>query len=472
MPGRPFRPNTKNMNQPRSSSRRDFLKFAGLGSLAFGAGSARALGVDGREASANSAKRQAKNVIFMVSDGMCFSVLTAAQTYLTRTEKRSSHWMKMYGERPVVRSLCETDSASGIVTDSAAAASCWGIGERINNGVLNITTDGRKPVTLVQKMNAARKRCGLVTTATATHATPAGFAATVAKRSDQKTIAAQYLERGVDVVLGGGTMYFSDDLVAAYRKAGYGVALNRTQLLADTGQAPLLGLFSKSHIPFEIDRLQSTELQASTPTLSEMTKVALHRLSSASEGFFLLVEGGRIDHAAHGNDGAAAIRDQIAFDEAIATVLAFIDKNPDTLLVITTDHGTGGFNVNGLGNEDFDTSAPSYAESSPAFDRMAGFKMSLEVLKAETKGFSPKDFVAKAEQVTGLKFKPDDRAKVVSTKTLSEVLMRYTSIGWTSNNHTGEMVEFCTSGPGSQLFTPHLRNDQVHAKLLQATGVA
>jgi len=460
------------MNQPRSSSRREFLKFAGLGSLVFGAGSARALGADGREASANSAKRQAKNVIFMVSDGMCFSVLTAAQTYLTRTEKRSSHWMKMYGELPVVRSLCETDSASGIVTDSSAAASCWGIGERINNGVLNITTDGRKPVTLVQKMNAAKKRCGLVTTATATHATPAGFAATVAKRSDQKAIAAQYLERGVDVILGGGTQYFSDDLVANYRKAGYGVALNRGQLLADAGKAPLLGLFSKSHIPFEIDRLNSAELKASTPTLAEMTKVALQRLGSAPEGFFLMVEGGRIDHAAHGNDGAAAIREQVAFDEAIATVLAFVDKNPDTLLIITTDHGTGGFNVNGLGSEDFDTSAPSYAESSPAFDRMTAFTSSLESLGAKTKGLSAKDFLAAAEKATGLTFKGEDRAKIVSTKTLSAALMRYTSVGWTSNNHTGEMVEFCTYGPGSQLFTPHLRNDQVHAKILQATGVA
>jgi len=460
------------MSQPRSSSRRDFLKFAGLGSLVFGAGSARALGADGREASANSAKRQAKNVIFMVSDGMCFSVLTAAQTYLTRTEKRTSNWMRMYAERPVVRSLAETDSASGIVTDSAAAASCWGIGERINNGVLNITPDGRKPVTLVQKMNAAKKRCGLVTTATATHATPAGFAVTVKKRSDQKIVAAQYLERGVDVVLGGGVQYFNADLQDAYRKAGYGVVLDRDQLLADTGKAPLLGLFSKSHIPFEIDRLNSAELKASTPTLSEMTKVALQRLSSAPEGFFLLVEGGRIDHAAHGNDGAAAIREQVAFDEAIATVLAFIDKNPDTLLIVTTDHGTGGFNVNGLGNEDFITTAPAYSESSPAFDRMTAFTSSLEVLGIQTKGLSANEFVDAAEKATGLRFKAADRSKITSLKTLSAALMPYTSIGWTSNNHTGEMVEFCASGPGSQLFTPHLRNDQVHAKILQATGVA
>jgi alkaline phosphatase len=234
----------------------------------------------------------------------------------------------------------------------------------------------------------------------------------------------------------------------------------------------LLGLFSKSHIPFEIDRLNSSELKASTPTLAEMTKVALQRLGSAPEGFFLMVEGGRIDHAAHGNDGAAAIREQVAFDEAIATVLAFVDKNPDTLLIVTTDHGTGGFNVNGLGSEDFDTSAPSYAESSPAFDRMTAFTTSLEVLGAKTKGLAPKDFVAAAEKATGLKFKAEDRTKITSTKTLAAALMKYTSIGWTSNNHTGEMVEFCASGPGSQLFTPHLRNDQVHAKILQATGVA
>ncbi len=90
----------------------------------------------------------------------------------------------------------------------------------------------------------------------------------------------------------------------------------------------------------------------------------------------------------------------------------------------------------------------------------------------QTKGKSPKDFLAAAEKVTGLEFKGEDRTKIVSTKTLSAALMRYTSIGWTSNNHTGEMVEFCSYGPGSELFTPHLRNDQVHAKILRAAGLA
>jgi hypothetical protein len=132
----------------------------------------------------------------------------------------------------------------------------------------------------------------------------------------------------------------------------------------------------------------------------------------------------------------------------------------------------GGFNVNGLGNEDFISLAPSYSETTPAFDRLVGFKMSLELLNSQTKGLALKDFIAAAEKVTGLNFKAEDRAKITSTKTLAAALMKYTSIGWTSNNHTGEMVEFSAYGPGSQLFTPHMRNDQVHAKILRATGVA
>jgi alkaline phosphatase len=185
-----------------------------------------------------------------------------------------------------------------------------------------------------------------------------------------------------------------------------------------------------------------------------------------------MVEGGRVDHAGHGNDGAAAIHDQIAFDETIATALAFINKHPDTLLIVTSDHGTGGFNVNGLGNEDFISLAPSYSETTPAFDRLTGFTSSLELLNLRTKGLAAGDFLSAAELATGLKFKADDRTKITSTKTLATALMKYTSIGWTSNNHTGEMVEFSAYGPGSQLFTPHMRNDQVHAKILRATGVA
>jgi alkaline phosphatase len=98
-----------------------------------------------------------------------------------------------------------------------------------------------------------------------------------------------------------------------------------------------------------------------------MSQVALTQLSQSSEGFFLMIEGGRIDHAGHANDPAAIILDQIAFDETIATVLNFIDKNPDTLLIVTTDHGTGGMQINGVGNDNFDTMVPSYSDTNQSF---------------------------------------------------------------------------------------------------------
>lgn len=460
------------MTRSRNSSRRNFLKMAGLGGLALGAAATPALGAAPREAAANAAQSPAKNIIFMVADGMNIAALSLAHTYLQRTVNQTSQWMKLYRELPVVRALCETQSASSLVTDSAAAASCWGIGVRITNGVINITPDGRKPVTMMQKMRKAKKRTGLVTTATATHATPAGFVATVASRAKQAEIAPQYLERGVDVVLGGGTQYFSETLMGDYRKAGYAVALNRTELLAYKGGTPLLGLFDKSHLPFEIDRLNDPAVAAHTPTLSEMTEAALRCLQDSPDGFFLLVEGGRVDHAAHSNDAAATIHDQIAFDAAITTVLRFIEKQPDTLLVITTDHGTGGLQLNGMGSEDLVGKGSAYSESTPAFMRLTKFTMSQEAMVHRQKEFGPKGLAALVVEKTGLEFKADDLSSIKDMKSLQEVLPKYIGISWTSHHHTSEMVEFCAYGPGSRLFTSYLRNDEVHAILLKAMGLS
>ena len=142
------------MPKNRTTSRRDFLKFAGAGSLVLGASAVPALGASSRESKVNLGT--AKNVIFMVSDGMGLGTLCATQQFLKLKENRNTHWMKIYQDLPAVRSVCETYSATGLVTDSAAAASCWGIGERIQNGVINITPDGRKPVTLLQKMKRPR----------------------------------------------------------------------------------------------------------------------------------------------------------------------------------------------------------------------------------------------------------------------------------------------------------------------------
>ena len=297
--------------------------------------------------------------------------------------------------------------------------------------------------------------------------------ATLPARKLQPEIAQQYLERGVDVILGGGWVHFDNNLKATYEKFGYKIVQNRNDLLAIKDRQPLLGLFSEKYIPFEIDRINTPELKTFTPTLNEMSQVALSQLSQGSEGFFLMIEGGRIDHAGHANDPAAIILEQMAFDETIATVLNFIDKNPDTLLIITTDHGTGGMQINGVGNDNFDTMVPSYFDTNKCFLRLGDFKMSLEQMVVESENLKTvsafRDLVVRT---THLNFKTADLNSLSDVESLRKMLPSYTAAGWTSGNHTAEMVEFCAYGPGASLFTPYLRNDQVHAHILRAAGIS
>ncbi|MCB1087462.1 MAG: alkaline phosphatase, partial [Verrucomicrobiae bacterium] len=417
------------------------------------------------------------NIIFMVSDGMNLGALSLANLFRSRTGGKETHWTRLYRERPVVRALVETHSASSCVTDSAAAASAWGIAERVTNGVLNILPDGKELPTLHQKLHGVGKRTGLVTTATVTHATPAGFAATVKSRGEEPVIAGQYLDRGVDILLGGGTRHFSDELRQKYSSAGYTFADDRKALqkLHGNNGKPLLGLFSEGHIPYEIDRLNDPKLNAKIPTLAEMSAAALRNLEVSPEGFLLMIEGARIDHAGHANDAAASIHDQLAFDDAIGVALDFIERHPDTLLVITTDHGCGGIQMNGVkSNPDEQFGPGSYAGSNTYFDRLQGFRRSYEWMKQnKIDALSGDKLAAAFQKHTGITLTKEQTKLAQGLKGgVGAAVYEHTGVGWTSQNHTGELVEFCALGPGSSRFPAFMENRDAHDILLEALGMA
>lgn len=461
------------MKQHPQSDRRNFLKAALATSAVFGAEKAISANVT-REASGNGGT--AKNVIFMVSDGMNLGALSLARQFRERAGQGETRWTQLYRERPVARGLVETFSANSCVTDSAAAASAWGGGRRVNNGVLNVLPDGGHVRTLHEKLQAAGRKTGLVTTATITHATPAGFAVNVDSRGDEDIIASQYFDRRVDILLGGGRKFFSPELRQKYTGGGYDIVETRAALngVSRDGMKPLLGLFSDSHLPFSIDHLNVPELKAAVPTLSEMTQVALDRLAFSPQGFFLLVEGARIDHAGHANDAAASIHDQLAFDDAIGTVLAFIEKHPETLLVITTDHGCGGIQMNGVSAKDGQGFAPGlYNASDVYFERLRGFNRSIEWMKQNgISGLSGPKLGEALEKHTGLKL-TDDQIKVAQglKAAVEDVFQGYTGIGWTSGNHTGELVEFCALGPGSRDLPAFMQNVEAHSLVLKSFGI-
>src|SRR5690606_12847367 len=164
------------------------------------------------------------------------------------------------------------------------------------------------------------------TTVPITHATPAGFCVNNDSRSDQPGIAEQYLELGFDVMMGGGTEFFSadkrkdkQDLFAEFAANGYEVARTRDEMLAidaAASDAAILGVFHQDGLPYALDRENDAEQKKATPSLAEMVGTAIRRLTKNPEGFVLQVEGGKVDWAAHANDVGGLLYDQLAFDEA------------------------------------------------------------------------------------------------------------------------------------------------------------
>lgn len=466
-----------------STSRRGFFKKGGLAAFGLAAGggvAATRVAVAGKPPRSG----KAKNLIFLVSDGMSQGTLTMTDQFLQMRDDRKSHWLNMYLEHPVRRGMMDMASADALVTDSGAASSSWGCGKRVPNGRINTDREGNphKPIMQIAKRNGMRT--GLVTTATVTHATPAGFVANGPRRADEDLFARQYLEREVDVILGGGMRFFSArgrgdevDLVAEFTKKGYAAVHDRESLLAlDHGAKKLLGLYDDGHVPYEVDRLNSESLKRDVPSLEEMSVAALRALSAGGDRFMLQIEAARVDHAAHGNDISGLIYDQIAFDDAVRAALQFYEHNPDTMVIVTTDHGNANPGLNsggGMGRGNL--------------GRLADFKGScsrLSGLFGRNARHSAAEIREEIEKVTGIGITRDQGQLLHDFRSgdwqapypqmngwggvLGQVLANHTNIGWTGNSHTSDYVELASLGPGSELIQPFLDNTDVFDVMCEA----
>ncbi|MEO8615550.1 MAG: alkaline phosphatase [Luteolibacter sp.] len=451
--------------------RRDWLKTAALGSAA-----------------AMIARTRATAEPFgMVSDGMSPGVLTLAEAYSKLTRQRGTQWWGIFNDRNASRGLMDTASANSMVTDSAAAASSWGGGERVNNGSINVNPSGKALTPIAEILKKKGGLIGLVSTATITHATPAGFAASVPKRAEEDDIAPQYLNR-VDVLLGGGSGHFSAidradkrNLSGEFAKAGYGVLATRDALLTSR-EAKLLCTFTRGHLPFSIDRENNPEMAAKVPTLSEMANAALTRFLASDKPFLLQIEGARIDHAAHLNDIGGLLGDQLAFDDAIARVLALIGKRDDILLVVTSDHGNSNPGLNGMGG--------SYSESNKAFASITRFKASHERILGEwnaRNGSSAAEVTALIQKHLGFALKPQEADALLEIVAkhpviewneqlskpeglLGQFAGNHTGIGWTGTTHTSDPTIISAVGPQSDRFSGMVKNSDVFGHLMEMLG--
>ncbi len=274
------------------------------------------------------------SVILMIGDGMGYEQVKAASFYYYGEEG------KMSFESLPVKGSVSTYSANSSITDSAAAATAMATGQKVNNGVISkaIPGDGSNLETVLEQYKSEGKSVGVVTTAMVSHATPAAFTSHNVSRINYSQIADEiFTVTKPNVVFGGGGSSAGIDM-AWLQTSGYKSVANEDEMNALSGEL-VCGLFGDGHMPYVYDGL------GEYPTLSEMLLKALDLLDENNNGFFLMIEGGRIDHACHSNDLQRMLLEVKAFSDAAQDVLDWIGSRDDILLIVTADHETGGLDV-------------------------------------------------------------------------------------------------------------------------------
>ena len=285
------------------------------------------------------------SVIFCIGDGMGYEQIEAAKDYL------SGGSSPLVFESFPVRGSQTTYCADSSITDSAASATAMACGRKVNKGVISkaLPGNGSDMQTLLETAGENGMSTGVVTTTAVTHATPAAFAAHVTERTMYDGIFSDYMKNEyLDLVMGGGGAAYGIDETTAQNN-GFTVLTTREEMLNSVVSTSdrIAGFFGDDHIPYEYDGV------GDLPHLSEMAEFAFDFLDSDPDGFFLLIEGGRIDHACHDNDIERAIHEVIEFEETVETIQSLISGRNDIILIVTADHETGGLQVlsnNGQGN--------------------------------------------------------------------------------------------------------------------------
>ena len=327
---------------------------------------------------------------------------------------------------------------------------------------------------------------GCVTTVPITHATPAGFCVNNDSRNAMEDIAEDYLKLGFDIMMGGGNDYFSadhrkdkKDMYAAYKAKGWQIARTRNEMLATQPGKPVLGVFGDNSLPYYLDRSSSKELTDATPTLAEMAQKAIDHMKNHKNGFVLQIESGKVDWGAHANDIGALLYDQVAFDEAVKVAIDFAEKDKETLVIITTDHGNAnpGVIYGKTANENFDNIQKFTNTNEWLLNEIKPDWTSAKVreLIAYANNHTITEDEAKSilSHYTGIEKEEGGlyNYKKLPYKAFSEMQKYYTSVGWISMDHSADYVNLAMFGPGSELLKPFVKNTDLHYLMLQAAEV-
>jgi alkaline phosphatase len=452
---------------------------------------------------------QAKYVFLFIGDGMGIPQRTAAEKFSGQT--------LMMDTFPA-QGITTTYAADRFITGSAASATALASGQKTNIGMIGMSPDQRYVRSIAEMAKDESMKVGIISSVSIDHATPAAFYSHVKARSQYYDIAVSLAESGFDFFGGGGikdpankkknAVSFKGDALELAKKYGYKIVTDKSDFMnLKPGSGKILAYNAElpdgKALPYAIDNTDEDI------TIREFTAKAIELLDN-EKGFFLMVEGGKIDWACHANDGASSIKDTLAFDDAIREAVAFAENHAgETLIVVTGDHECGGLTLGWSGTR-YESYFDILGNQTISFQKFSDDifksykadckgKCSFEDVKPLiTKYFGlkfegcPKEdhLVLEDYQIDMLKesyFRSMLEEKVVSkdattsllyggyeplTVTITHILNNKAGLGWTSYKHTGVPVTTSARGASAEIFNGYYDNTDVAKKIMSLMGIA
>lgn len=420
-----------------------------------------------------------KNIIMVVADGMGPAYTSAYRLFNDNPTTKIIE-PTIFDKTLVGLSSTQPASVSGFVTDSAAAATALSTGVKTYNGAIGLDTDKNSVQTVLEFAKLQGKKTGVVVTSQINHATPASYLTHNESRHNYNDIADSYLDEGIkaDVYLGGGWQYFIRDdrnLVTEFIEKGFQYIDDFSQLANLRANTPTLGLFADTGLPWSLDDNNNFRL-------TSMSNAAIKQLENP-QGYFLLIEASQIDWAGHSNDIASAMAEMHDLANTLQYLATYVSNNPDTLVVLTADHSTGGFSIGANGTYAWHPEILRTMQRSPRAiakvltnTAITSRKVS-ELLNADVNEEEVSLLInAKndAEQAVNsyeklpvetrnTRKKPNiERALYIA---INQLIDKRTNTGWTTGGHTGIDVPVHAFGKQSNQFNGMLDNTDIAKKL-------
>lgn len=445
--------------------------------------------------------QQAKYVFFFIGDGMGINQVQGTELYLGEQAGKIGTTPLLFSQFPYI-SVATTYSATNGVTDSAAAGTALATGHKTQNGAIGVLPDLTTPVTSVAVWaQKAGCKVGIATSVSVDHATPAAFYAHEGSRGSAYAIGEDLISTGFDFYAGSDFLSpeapdGKGNLYAAAKKSGYAIARGYQDYLKKAPASKKMILLQTEEasrkdntaIPYAIDRKEGDL------TLCEITRSAIDFLNRGNDGkgFFLMVEGGKIDWACHANDAATTFQEVIDFDNAIKIAYEFYKQHPEeTLILVTADHETGGLalgngpyqlNLKALENQKVSLSgftavmnqyrqekrSISWEEVKKALEDNFGFWKSVKLTEEQEEQLKEvyEENCKNTVEMSASAYQTDDPIGVAACEIINEIAL----VDWASDGHSASYAPVYAIGAGAEAFQSRMDNTEIPVKIAKIAG--